>query len=141
MEVDRTRSVGPLVRVSAAAGFVFGTLSVIAGTRVLAGVDRPDYVVLPWLVGYNVAAGIAAAVAGAGLWWLRSWAVWLARTLAVLHGAVLILLLGRLVSGGSVAVDSVMAMLIRAALWGWIAVVTSRARRPTAGRAPVPSGR
>jgi hypothetical protein len=67
--------------------------------------------------------------------------VWLARTLAILHGTVLILLLGRLVSGGSVAVDSVMAMLIRTALWGWIAVVATRALRPAAGREPVASGR
>jgi len=61
------------VRASALAGLLFGALSVVVGTRVLTGIDRPDYVVLPWLVRYNVAAGIVGVVVGVGLWTLRMW--------------------------------------------------------------------
>ena len=47
------------LRTSAAIGLVLGVLSVVAGGRVLADIDRPDYVVLHWLVIYAV--GVAAA--------------------------------------------------------------------------------
>ena len=102
-------------------------LSGIAGWRVLAGIDRPDYVVLDWLVMYNVAAGLVGIVAGAGLWRLRPWAVDLARTLAAFHGAVLVVLIARRVTGGPVAVDSLVAMLLRTLVWATIAVVARRA--------------
>jgi hypothetical protein len=54
-------------RASALVGLLFGALSVVAGARVLTGIDRPDYVVLPWLVRYNVAAGIVGVVVGVGI--------------------------------------------------------------------------
>lgn len=114
-------------RAAAAVGLLFGALSAVAGTRVLAGND-PGYVVLTWLVEYNVAAGIVGVVAGAGLWRIRGWAVRLAGTLAVFHGLVLVILLTLLGGGRPVAVDSVVAMLLRTAVWSAIAAVTRRAR-------------
>lgn len=74
------------VRSAAGIGLLVGALSAIAGVRVLAGSD-PGYVVLTWLVEYNVAAGVVGVVAGAGLWRRRGWAVRLAGTLAALPGA------------------------------------------------------
>ncbi|OFW14063.1 MAG: hypothetical protein A3F70_04435 [Acidobacteria bacterium RIFCSPLOWO2_12_FULL_67_14] len=115
------------VRAAAAAGLLFGALSVIAGGRVLAGIDRPDYVVLPWLVRYNVAAGIVGVVAGLGLWRARRWAVRLAGTLAALHGGVLTALVAWQVTGEAVAVDSFVAMFLRTIVWSSIVVVTRRA--------------
>jgi hypothetical protein len=110
---------------------VLGVLSVVAGGRVLADIDRPDYVVLHWLVIYNVAAGFAGVVAGAGLWRLRWWAVDLARTLAGLHGAVLVVLIAWWATGRPVAVDSLLAMLLRTLVWVSIAVVARRANEST----------
>jgi hypothetical protein len=114
------------LRTSAAIGLLFGVLSVVAGGRVLSDIDRPDYVVLHWLVLYNVAAGFVGAVAGIGLWLLRSWAVDLARTLAGFHGAVLVVLIARFATGAPVAVDSLLAMLLRTLVWVSIAVVGRR---------------
>ena len=93
----------------------------------LADIDRPDYVVLHWLVIYNVAAGFVGVAAGAGLWLLRWWAVDLARTLAVFHGAVLMVLIAWWATGRSVAADSLLAMLLRTLVWVSIAVVARRA--------------
>jgi hypothetical protein len=115
------------VRTSAAIGLVLGGLSVVAGGRVLADIDRPDYVVLYWLVIYNVAAGFVGVVAGAGLWLSRRWAVDLARTLAGFHGAVLVVLIAWFATGRPVAIDSLLAMLLRTLVWASIAVVTRRA--------------
>jgi hypothetical protein len=106
---------------------VLGGLSVVAGGRVLADIDRPDYVVLHWLVIYNVAAGFVGVVAGAGLWLSRGWAVDLARTLAGFHGAVLVVLIARWAIGIPVAIDSLVAMLLRTLVWASIAAVTRRA--------------
>lgn len=115
------------LRTSAAIGLVLGGLSVVAGGRVLADIDRPDYVVLHWLVIYNVAAGFVGVVAGAGLWRSRGWAVDLARTLAGFHGAVLVVLIARWAIGVPVAIDSLVAMLLRTLVWASIAAVTRRA--------------
>jgi len=106
---------------------VFGVLSVVAGGRVLADIDRPDYVVLQWLVIYNVAAGFVGVVAGTGLWRPHWWAIGLARTLAGFHGAVLVVLIGWWATGRPVAPDSLVAMLLRTLVWASIAVVTRRA--------------
>jgi hypothetical protein len=117
------------VRIAAALGLLFGLMSVVAGTRVLAGIAHPGYVVLPWLVAYNVAAGAVGVAAGAGLWTLRRWAVGLARTLAAAHGIVLVILLGFRAVDRPVADDSLAAMGLRVAVWTAIAVVAGRAQR------------
>lgn len=112
----------------AGVGVVSGVLSVVAGSRVLTGIDRPDYVVLPWLVVYNVAAGLVAIVAGSGLWLFRWWAIGLARTLAGAHTIVLVVLIASWSAGRPVATDSVLAMLLRASVWALIALVATKVR-------------
>ncbi len=115
-----------LVRVLAVVGMSFGALSVVAGTRVLAGVDRPDYVVLPWLVAYNVAAGVAGVVAGAGIWMWQRWGATAASVLAGAHAAVLGVLVGMRLVGEAVATDSLGAMLLRSLVWLAIAGAARR---------------
>lgn len=115
------------LRMSAAIGFMLGVLSVVAGGRVLAEIDRPGYVVLYWLVIYNVAAGFVGVVAATGLWLVRWWAVDLARTLAGFHGAVLGVLIALWATGRPVAADSLLAMLLRTLVWVSIAVIARRA--------------
>lgn len=126
-------SVPTSVRIAAALGFVFGLMSVVAGTRVLMGIALPDYVVLRWLVAYNVAAGAAGVLAGAGLWGLRDWASTLTRLLAAAHGVVLAVLVVLRVTDKPVAPDSLMAMLLRVVVWTAIAVVVARARAASRG--------
>lgn len=116
----------------ALAGLVFGAISVLAGTRVLAGIDVPDYVVLRWLVVYNVAAGAAGVIAGAGVWGARSWSLLSARLLAGGHAATLVTLVAMRAMGSPVARDSLAAMTFRTALWLAIAAVAARSRRSAA---------
>lgn len=115
------------VRTLATLGLVLGGLSVVTGGRVLADIDRPDYVVLNWLVLYNVAAGLVGVVAGAGLWLRRLWAVELAWTLTAFHGGVLVVLIAWWAAGSAVAFESLLAMLLRFLVWASIAVVSRRA--------------
>jgi hypothetical protein len=121
------------VRIAAGIGLVFGLMSVVAGTRVLAGLAHPDYVVLPWLVAYNVAAGAVGVAAGAGLWGLWNWASRLTRLLAAAHGVVLAVLMVLWVTDRHVARDSLMAMLLRVVVWTAIAAVVTRARTASRG--------
>ncbi len=118
------------LRVAAAVAAAFSGLAVIAGARVLTGVDKPDYVVLPWLVRYNVAAGLGGVAVGAGLWLIRPWAVTGAVALTAVHGSVLVLLLARWAFGSPVANDSLVAMTLRTAVWSAVTVVARRATGP-----------
>jgi hypothetical protein len=55
-------------RLSGAIGVLVAATSVAAGLPVLMGLDLPGYVVLPWLVRYNVMAGMFGVVAGIAVW-------------------------------------------------------------------------
>ncbi|MBP7776184.1 MAG: hypothetical protein KA371_03570 [Acidobacteria bacterium] len=117
------------VRAAAVVGAVFGGLGIVAGTRVLTGLDTPDYTVLPWLVVYNVVAGVVGVGVGLGVWQRRGWAATAALALAGGHAAVLMALAARLAVGGEVANDSLMAMTLRVIVWSGIAWIAQRAGR------------
>jgi len=117
----------PADRVAAAGGLAFSALAILAGTRVLTGRDVPDYPVLPWLVRYNVAAGIAGVVVALGVWRHRSWARAAARAVTALHGGVLAALIATRVTGGVVANDSLVAMSLRTLVWLAVALTAGRA--------------
>jgi hypothetical protein len=124
------------VRTSAVVGLLLGAASIVAGSRVLAGVDHPDYVVLRWLVIYNVAAGIAGVIVGLLLWRSPSRSVGLVRMLAGLHATVLVVLIVLWATSRPVATDSLAAMLLRTGVWTAIALVATwaRSRTPVAAR-------
>jgi hypothetical protein len=126
-----TTAAGPLtlVRVAAGVGLVFSGLAIVAGTRVLTGLDVPDYPVLRWLVQYNVIAGAIGAIVALGVWSVRPWARLAAGTVAVAHGGVLLILLATRLTGGVVATDSLVAMVFRTGVWLGVALVASRALR------------
>jgi hypothetical protein len=113
-------------RVGAAIGVVFGAVSAAAGLRVLTGLDVPGYVVLPWLVRYNVAAGLFGVAAGIGMWRGARWAPAATVALATAHLTVLIVLAAMRTSGSDVANDSLGAMALRVAIWTGIALVARR---------------
>jgi len=98
-------------------GIIIGFLSIMAGSKVLLGISSPSYIVLHWLVIYNVSLGVVSVITGAGLWNLRSWAISLAGLIAASHGFVLALLIVFLMSGKTVAYQSILAMLFRTTVW------------------------
>lgn len=108
-------------RIAALLALIIGLLSVKEGGSVLLGLSTKAYVVLPWLVWYNVILGFASVIAGIGLWTERPWAVRIAgATIVSLHGLVLLILVVLYVFGIAVAVASIMAMLFRTAVWAGI---------------------
>ena len=120
----------PQIRSAAVIGALFSGVSVWAGTRVLTGLDVPGYVVLPWLVLYNVAAGLVGVAVGAGLWLVRRWALLASSVLAAAHLSVFIALIALRASGGEVANDSLVAMTLRWVVWAVIALLARRAAGP-----------
>lgn len=116
-------------RAAAVVGGAFGLAGMVAGTRVLSGLDVPDYHVLRWLVVYNVVTSAVAAVVAVGLWRGRRWAAHAAMGLAGAHGLVLVGLAALRVIGTGVANDSLGAMGLRTAVWAVAAWTASRSSR------------
>ncbi|MEO8102582.1 MAG: hypothetical protein ABI790_08650 [Betaproteobacteria bacterium] len=110
------RYVKILQRVLALVALVFGLITVIAGTRVMAGAD-PGYVVYQPLLIYNTAMGVAYLVAGVMAW--RSLARGKAAAAVILALNVLVLCaIGYgYVTGSAVAADSLRAMTFRTVVW------------------------
>jgi len=104
-------------RLPAILGIIVGFLSIMAGSKILLGISSPNYIVLHWLVIYNVSFGVVSVLAGAGLWRLRPWAISLAGLTAASHGFVLALLIVFFISGKPVAYQSILAMLFRTTAW------------------------
>jgi hypothetical protein len=104
-------------RVAAILAIVLGMLSVREGGGVLLGVTTPAYHVLPWLVWYNVAMGVASVVAGVGMWKQRAWSISLGLNILTFHGIVFLGLIGLKQYGQDVARISIFAMLFRTFTW------------------------
>lgn len=116
-------------RAAAIVGGAFGVAGIVAGTRVLSGLDGPDYHVLRWLVVYNVVTSTAAVVVAVALWRGRRWAAHAAMGLAGAHALVLVALAALRVTGTGVANDSLAAMGLRTSVWALAAWTASRSRR------------
>jgi len=116
-------------RAAAVVGGAFGVVGIVAGTRVLSGLDVPDYHVLRWLVVYNVVTSTAAVVVAVALWRGRRWAAHAAMGLAGAHALVLVALAALRVTGTGVAHDSLAAMGLRTSVWALAAWTASRSRR------------
>lgn len=110
-------------QLAAILAIVLGLLSIKEGGSVLLGLTTKPYVILPWLVWYNVVVGFLSVLAGRGMWLTRTWAVKLADTIVTLHGVVLMLLVVLYMFHEPVALTSVMAMLFRTLVWVGIVIL------------------
>jgi hypothetical protein len=115
-------------RLPAIFGIIIGFLSIMAGSKVLLGVSSPNYIVLQWLVIYNVSLGVVSVVAGVGLWNLQPRAISLAGLIAASHSIFLATLIVFFISGKSVAHQSILAMLFRTIVWLGIYLAARRMR-------------
>ncbi len=115
-------------RLAAMLALVIGLMTIIEGGLVLLGIETKPYPVLPWLLRYNVAMGFVSLIAGHGLWRQQGWSVKLSRLVLACHGAVFMTLVAIYLSGGTVAVISVMAMLFRNAIWTGINLMVREMR-------------
>ncbi len=114
-------------RVAGGVAIVFGLLTVVSGATALVGALDMGAVV-PFVLWFNTAAGLAYVAAGLGLWLGLRWAIALsfaifAATLLVFAGFGL-----HVAREGAYEMRTVFAMALRSAVWGAIALVAWRTR-------------
>src|SRR5574340_537893 len=111
-------------RLAAILAAMLGLLSVKEGGSVLLGLTTKAYTVLPWLVWYNVLVGVFSVIVGVGLWQKRFWGHRFSVTVVVFHGLVLLILVMLFAFKQPVAVDSIIAMIVRVLVWAGIVLMT-----------------
>ncbi len=122
-------------RLVAVLSIVPGLLTIKEGGSVLLGLSIPSYHVLPWLVVYNVVLGFVSLIAGTGIWMQRTWGGILAAFILLCHSLVFLIVFFLLLFREPVALISVMAMLVRTALWAIIYLLLRWAGSEKAGKA------
>ncbi|MGB6063458.1 MAG: hypothetical protein WBG50_01530 [Desulfomonilaceae bacterium] len=95
---------------------LFGLVTIIAGSRVLAG-SNPGYIVFRPLLIYNTAMGIAYVATGVIAWRNLDQGKYAAATIFVLNLLVLGVIGYLYAAGGAVAIESVRAMIFRTVAW------------------------
>ena len=114
-------------RVAGGIAIAFGVLTLVSGgTTLLGALDMGA--VVPFVLWFNTVAGLAYLVAGIGLWLARRWAFPL--SLAI-FAATLLVFAGfgfHVARGGAFEMRTVLAMALRSAVWGGIAIVAWRMR-------------
>lgn len=104
-----------LFRMAAVLAFVIGAMAVFAGIKVLLG-KMPDYYVIDWLPVYNYTMGILTVFVTAALIWTGNrLALPVALATFTFHAVVMLVL--QTAYHDVVAVDSVVAMIIRLTAW------------------------
>lgn len=114
--MNQPRSLQVIHRVLALMGGLFGIVTIIAGTRVLAGSDPGHVVYLPLLI-FNVVMGITYVCAGIVAWYSLDRGRYAAGLILVLNFLVLLSITLLHQKGGEVAVESVRAMTFRTVFW------------------------
>ena len=103
-----------------------GLLSVKEGGSVLLGMATKAYPILPWLVWYNVILGCVAVIVGIGIGKQHAWGKRYAVTILTLHGFVFMILIILFALNEAVAINSMIAMLFRTAVWSAVVVLLRR---------------
>ena len=114
--MERPLTVRLIPRVLSLVAVLFGLVTIIAGTRVLAGSDPGYNVFLPLLI-YNIAMGVVYIAAGVTTWRNIIRGKNAAASIFVLNFLVLGIIGYLHMMGTSVAVESVLAMIFRTILW------------------------
>ena len=114
--MNRPRYVRIIQGVLALVAALFGLATIIAGTRVLSGSD-PGYIVFRPLLIYNTAMGMAYVAAGVIAWRSLDRGKYAAATIFVLNFFVLCAIGYMYAMGSAVAIDSLLAMILRTVVW------------------------
>ena len=114
---------------AALVALAFGALTIASGGRVLFGPDAARAAAghyVPFVLWFNFLAGFAYVAAGAGLWYWRRWAAWLALGIAAASALVFAAFGVHIALGGAFEPRTVAAMTLRTAFWVAIAVAAQR---------------
>jgi hypothetical protein len=117
------------VRLLALLALAFGVVTVIEGGRTLFDptVRAAAEPVVPFVLGFNFAAGFAYVAAAVGLWRARRWGAALAVVLALSTLLVFALFGVHVAAGGAFASRTPVALAIRSAFWCIAAAASCRA--------------
>jgi hypothetical protein len=107
----------------------FGLLTVKEGGAILFGGDAAraaagNYV--PFVLWFNFLAGFAYVIAGAGLWLMQRWAVWLAVAIAAATAFTFAAFGVYVYFGGAFEPRTMIAMTLRTLVWVTIAAIAWR---------------
>ncbi|KAA3620477.1 MAG: hypothetical protein DWQ05_00630 [Calditrichaeota bacterium] len=108
-----------------------GILSMFSGSSIILGLKQPGYVILYWLVWYNVIMGLISVVVGSGILLARPWGLKLVRYIAGAHISILLVLVAMYLLSATVAVQSIGAMIFRSIVWIAITFAVWKARDKT----------
>lgn len=98
-----------------------GFMSVIAGVKVLLGIDAKVYNILTWLVYYNVIMGIVSIYTAVLIWRNKSSFKIFASSILAMHFMIFIFLKFFSVNSAS---ESVKAMVFRTSIWILIIILS-----------------
>jgi hypothetical protein len=104
-----------LNKIAAALAFIIGAMAVFAGGQVLLGSD-PGYYVIDWLPVYNYTLGVITVFTTVALIWTKSHLAFPV-ALATLGVHTLVMVILQIVYRDVVAMDSIVAMIIRMTAW------------------------
>tara|TARA_R110002051_G_scaffold48308_2_gene95336 strand:- start:92653 stop:93042 length:390 start_codon:yes stop_codon:yes gene_type:complete len=102
---------------------IIGFMSVCNGLSVLSGMKKVDYMVLNWLVVYNVVLGIISTITAFLIWKYFNVAKKITVLILCLHTAILTYLY---FFSESVATESIKAMVFRVVVWLLIYLLIKR---------------
>ena len=119
---------------AAVLALLIGTMSAVAGSLVIVGINKPNYQVLDWLVVYNILVGIIS-IGSAVLIWKKYWRAFATVIIiALAHLTVLALLLT--LFREAAAEESIKAMIFRVAIWILIISLTLEPKNQLKSKIP-----
>ena len=110
-----------LQKIAATIALFIGTVSVIAGSKVLFGIETKEYNILLWLVSYNVIMGIVSILTAILIWKNKELFKSFSFFILAAHFSVFIYLKFTSVNA---ALESINAMIFRNSIWVLIIVLS-----------------
>lgn len=107
-------------KIASILAFVVGVMSIVAGSKVLLGIDSKNYTVLNWLVIYNVLFGFISIIVAFLIWTKHKFTK---KAVAFILASHLLLLLYLNFFNENVASESVNAMVFRVSVWTIISLI------------------
>ena len=100
--------------------FFIGIMSIVAGSKVLLGIDSKNYTVLNWLVTYNVIFGFISILTAILIWVKHKLTK---KAVAFILASHILLLIYLNFFSDNVASESINAMVFRVSIWTVISLI------------------
>lgn len=115
----------------------FSLLTIFEGSRVLLNIVQPDYIVLQWLLIYNVVMGVVGVATSVVIWMNHRTARTFTVIIMLAHFVVLLVVATMFLSNGHVSEHSIHAMILRTGIW---LLITFLAWKSSTSNKPQPLG-